>query len=462
MLQRIVILLLAVSINSLFGQSYWQTEDYSNWDHTNFRDNQLFHQTFSTTDPDYLLLNAAVFYMTNEQRTKLGVPILPYHKLLEVAAYNHSMKMATTGFFSHRNSVDASRASTEDRGRLAGISNPKIAENIAYNYPRDGESYLQVAAKLIDQWMNSPGHRSNILSTNGKQMGAGTYYINGRIYGTQAFQWFYFVKESSSGGKDQLPSPKYNFNKSNNQNSISKSKQKSNTTNNSDSELKKLNNEIASLNRSIISKDQTISQLRRDKTDLNNRVNLLERKQNEKDANYNRLYSQYQALSKQKTKNNTSTNKSNALLFKMGLIAFYPSISNTINSDFNENLISYGGDVFLGANYGTTSKRNTIGITFRAQQTNRFLTAALDSTAQQPNQYYDAELTTIYREWFSVGVGVSYNSSYGSTDYTINPAASIGLCIGPKNWKIQLFQQATLLSDNTIFGRASVGFSLVL
>ncbi len=76
MLQRIVILLLAFSINSLSGQSYWQTEDYSKWDHTNFRDNQLFHKTFSTTDPDYLLLNAAVFYMTNEQRTKLGVPIL--------------------------------------------------------------------------------------------------------------------------------------------------------------------------------------------------------------------------------------------------------------------------------------------------------------------------------------------------------------------------------------------------
>ncbi len=86
------------------------------------------------------------------------------------------MKMATTGFFSHRNSVDASRASTEDRGRLAGIANPKIAENIAYNYPSDGETYLQVAAKLIDQWMNSPGHRSNILSTNGKQMGANILY----------------------------------------------------------------------------------------------------------------------------------------------------------------------------------------------------------------------------------------------------------------------------------------------
>jgi len=463
MKHRVIIILFVFYLNALTGQTSWQTKDYSKWNHTNFRSNPLFHQTFSTSDPDYLLLNAAVFFMTNEQRTKHGVSTLPHHKLLEVAAYNHSMKMATTGFFSHRNSVDASRASTEDRGRLAGIANPKIAENIAYNYPNDGNTYLQVAEKLINQWMNSPGHRSNILSTEGKQMGAGTYYINGRIYGTQVFQWFYFVKESPSGGTDQLPSPKYNSNNSSKQNSTVITKQNSNTTNNnSDSELKKLNTEIANLNRNIINKDQTISQLRNEKNNLNDKIYQLQKTQKEKDAKYNQLYSEYQALSKQKSKRENSPNKPNALLFKMGIIAFYPSISNTINSDFNENFISYGGDVFLGANYGTTSKRNTIGIAFRAIQTNQQLTKAMDSSASAPIQYYDAELTTILREWFSFGVGVTYKSRYGSTEFTINPSASLGLCIGPKNWKIQLFQQASLQENNSISGRASVGFSLVL
>ena len=199
-------LALLVSFSS-FGQENWKLQDYSKWDYTNFRQNQLFNQPFSTLDPDYLLLDAAVYYLTIEERAKLDIPTLPYHKLLEVAAYNHSMKMATTGFFSHRNPNDNSRTKTEDRGKLAGVSNPKFAENIAMNYPNDNASYLQVAASLIEQWMNSSGHRSNILSSKAKQMGAGTYYINGQIYGTQVFQWFYFVDENSNG-KDQLPTQK--------------------------------------------------------------------------------------------------------------------------------------------------------------------------------------------------------------------------------------------------------------
>lgn len=173
--------------------------------------NQLFHQEFSKANPDYLLLDAAVFYLTNEQRSILGIPILPYHKLLEVAAYNHSMKMATTNFFSHENPVDASRASTEDRGHLAGVVNPKFAENIAYSYVSGGNTYLQVAAELVDLWMTSPGHRSNILSRNGKQMGAGTYYLNERIYGTQVFQWFSFLIERPAGGTDELPVYPYRY-----------------------------------------------------------------------------------------------------------------------------------------------------------------------------------------------------------------------------------------------------------
>ena len=457
------IILIVFYLNVLTGQVSWQTKDYSNWDHTNFRSNQLFHQTFSTNDPDYLLLNALVFYMTNEQRSKYGVPPLPYHKLLEIAAYNHSMKMATTGFFSHRNSVDASRASTEDRGRLAGIVNPKFAENIAYNYIDEGNTYLQVAEKLIAQWMNSPGHKSNILSRQGKQMGAGTYYINGRIYGTQVFQWFYFVKENASGGTDYLPSPKYNFINSSVQSSNLTTRQNSNSPNkNSDSEFKKLNDEIQNLNTTIINKDQTISQLRNEKINLSAKVYKLQKTQIEKDAAYNQLYKDYQILSNQKATNNNPANKPSALLLKMGIIAFYPSINRTIKGDFNESLISYGGDVLLGANFGKNKKINTIGIKLRAIQTNRQLTKSIDSEAIAPIQFYDAELTTILREWFSIGVGVSYNTRYDSNEFTLSPSASLGLCIGPKNWKIQLFQQASVDKNNSISGRASVGFSLIL
>jgi uncharacterized protein YkwD len=183
----IIVFILTNYSLSVQAQSSWQLEDYEKWSHTNFRQNAVFNQTFSTSNPDYLLLDAALFYMTNEERAKVGVAPMRYHKLLEVAAYNHSYKMATTGFFSHTNSVDASPASTSDRGKLAGISNPSFAENITYNYPGSGSSYMQVAFKLMDQWMNSPGHKSNILSTNGQLMGGGAFLDGTKIYGTQVF-----------------------------------------------------------------------------------------------------------------------------------------------------------------------------------------------------------------------------------------------------------------------------------
>lgn len=190
------------------GQSLWKIEDYEKWDHLNFRQNQSFNQPFSVSNPDYLLLDAAMFFITNEERSKVGVPPMRYHKFLEVAAYNHSLKMATTGFFSHYNSIDIYRKSTGDRGKLAGITNPHIAENIAYNFPKNGSTYMQVATLLIKQWMNSPGHKENILSKKGRQMGIGTYYIDNKIYGTQAFQWFDDIIENPSGGTDHLPKQK--------------------------------------------------------------------------------------------------------------------------------------------------------------------------------------------------------------------------------------------------------------
>lgn len=444
------------------GQTSWQPTDYAKWDHTNFRSNQKFHQTFSTTDPDYQLLNAAVFYLTNVERTNRGVSALPHHELLEVAAYNHSMKMATTGFFSHTNTVDKSRASTEDRGHLAGIANPKFAENIAYNYPDVGSTYLQVATKLIDQWMNSPGHRSNILSTEGKQMGAGTYYYSGKIYGTQVFQWFYFVQESPAGGIDKLPSTKNISNSSNNQNTITSNTQNSKTNSNVNVELEKLKLEIENLKSSIIKKDQTISQLNSDKLNLNNTINQRERELYLKEVEYKQLYDEYKSSSKRNNNKRTVFNKSGETLLKMGAIAFYPNILKSQAEKFEESLISYGGDFMFGVNYGERSKKNTLGLTVRAIQTNKNLTELIDGSSAGPKQYYDAEITTIYKEWFSLGLGVSYQKDYGSIDYKMGPSASLGLCLGPKDWKVQVFQQTSLLRGNHILGRASLGFSLVL
>ena len=59
---RIIITLLSLFVVShelVFGQVYWKIDDYQNWNHSNFRSNKIFNQPFSTTNTDYLLLDAA-------------------------------------------------------------------------------------------------------------------------------------------------------------------------------------------------------------------------------------------------------------------------------------------------------------------------------------------------------------------------------------------------------------------
>ena len=68
-----LILLLFIPLLS-FSQGNWKEEDYFKWNHTNFRQNQLFNQPFSVSKPDYLILDAVLYYLTNEERAKFGLP----------------------------------------------------------------------------------------------------------------------------------------------------------------------------------------------------------------------------------------------------------------------------------------------------------------------------------------------------------------------------------------------------
>jgi hypothetical protein len=462
-----------------FSQNSWDLEDYSKWNHTNFRQNQIFNQPFSSSTPDYLLLDAVLFYMTNEERYKVGIAPMEYHKLLEVAAYNHSLKMATNSFFSHQNPIDGSRYSTTDRGKLAGISNPSFAENIAYNFPGNGSSYIQVASKLMTQWMNSSGHKENILSTNGRQMAAGTYYYDKKIYGTQVFQWFSNIIENPNGGVDPLPKLVLISSSTNNTtvNYDNYPKSQTITTNANQVELNELKNKVDQLNSLVSVNEGTIAKLNRDistlksenyrlestNTNLTNSVNTLQQQQLQKDAQYNNLQNEFKQLSERRkstNKNKYNKDEFHALTFKIALNTFYPSIHPISQDKFNSSLLSFGAETMLGFNFGDSHRRNSLGFTLRVNQTNRFLTQALDSNSLQPIQFYDTELTTVLREWLSFGVGTSFLSTYGSSSYQILPSASLGLCLGPKNWKIQLTQQASVNSNKKIFGRASIGIAL--
>lgn len=230
-----LVIMLLLATNMLTAG--WKYSDYTSTDYTNFRSNTLFQQKIDPDNIDYPLANAAIFFMTNEVRVRNGLSPLEYSQELEIAAWHHSKLMVEKNFFSHTNSIDSTRRDPSARGKLAGITNPSLAENIAegfginykagvsiypmniekgeFSYTANGplieqHTYISLAESLLNQWMNSSGHRSNILSKSALELGCGIYFYRDRSFynifkcrATQNFQWF--NKSIPGERKDQLP-----------------------------------------------------------------------------------------------------------------------------------------------------------------------------------------------------------------------------------------------------------------
>jgi uncharacterized protein YkwD len=103
----------------------------------------------------------AVAALTNAEREKAGCPALRIDERLRQAARGHSEDMAAQDYFSH----DSPQGTTPwDRAEAAGYPDPS-GENIARGYPD--------ARSVVEAWMNSPGHRANILNCDSKAVGVG-------------------------------------------------------------------------------------------------------------------------------------------------------------------------------------------------------------------------------------------------------------------------------------------------
>ncbi len=117
------------------------------------------------------------FALTNQARVSSGLPALQCDLALADVARAHSEDMARRNFFSHTNPEGEQ---PWDRMRRQGIADFSTAgENIAYGYSSPSEVH--------SVWMNSSGHRANILSRNYTHIGVGAYNDNGTLYWTQVF-----------------------------------------------------------------------------------------------------------------------------------------------------------------------------------------------------------------------------------------------------------------------------------
>lgn len=150
-----------------------------------------FQQNFTLTPEGMATLHAALFHLTNLERKKKKLPYLEYHPKLEAAAVLHSNQMIELNFFSHVNTKNKGLKNPEDRGKRVGIQNPFLAENIAETYANNSLTVLDLAQEVITMWMNSAGHKANILSRDGVELGCGcAAEQNGKLLCTQNFQWY--------------------------------------------------------------------------------------------------------------------------------------------------------------------------------------------------------------------------------------------------------------------------------
>ncbi|MFJ9631104.1 CAP domain-containing protein [Streptomyces sp. NPDC101175] len=118
---------------------------------------------------------AEVLKLVNEQRAIAGCSPVAANSSLTTLAENFSQQMADEDFFDH---TDPSGATPWDRAEKLGITNLG-GENIARGQAD--------AAAVMDAWMNSPGHKANILNCDFKTLGVGVHFGTGGPWWTQDF-----------------------------------------------------------------------------------------------------------------------------------------------------------------------------------------------------------------------------------------------------------------------------------
>ena len=154
---------------------------------------------------NYPLLAEAIFHETNLRRQENERQVLDHLPSLDQAACVHARDMVEGNFFAHQNPNEAKKETPLNRVENQGLEVGFVAENIAqtfalqyesgtsvYTRQEDGEivfsyeaggealpphTYQSFAGTLLNQWMDSPGHRKNILDEEPSHLGAGCEHM---------------------------------------------------------------------------------------------------------------------------------------------------------------------------------------------------------------------------------------------------------------------------------------------
>ena len=107
-----------------------------------------------------------VVELTNLERDRAGLPSLEWNETLAIEASWHAQDMAVRDYFGH---YSPEGTSPSERARLAGYPGfdwgPFVGENIAKGLP--------TSEGVVQSWLNSEGHRQNLLLPDYREIGVG-------------------------------------------------------------------------------------------------------------------------------------------------------------------------------------------------------------------------------------------------------------------------------------------------
>ncbi|MFN3996532.1 CAP domain-containing protein [Algoriphagus sp.] len=213
---RTLLILSFILIPFVVKSQSWKADFYKDFDESTFYRIEALYQVIDFKKVDLPLLHAAIFFVTNEERKKAKLKPFKFHPSIEKIASGHAQDMVKYGFYSHTSQIRIKRT-VLDRFHLEGINPQHYGENICSTYGlqyengrkvnppyRAGEftyaftskketipahTYISFAKEVVNLWMNSPGHRQNILNPNFTTLGCGaSVYLEKSFYNMPYFK----------------------------------------------------------------------------------------------------------------------------------------------------------------------------------------------------------------------------------------------------------------------------------
>lgn len=135
-------------------------------------------------------VEARILELTNIERQRHGVASLLPEETLAGIAREHSLDMQRRRFFDHRNpdGLAAEERIANQHRRLIG----PVGENLWMGRGLEGGA-SELARLAINSWLQSPGHRRNLLRPGFTHLGVGVVWKGGALFATQNFAeaWAY-------------------------------------------------------------------------------------------------------------------------------------------------------------------------------------------------------------------------------------------------------------------------------